>query len=159
MPSSASERGYGFIEFLVVMVVLALVVTLVLVLILRKKGEAMTETVGPELSLLAVEVSRISWAHKQAAFLKGKAGSLEAAIREYSSLDPDEILTDPWGRPYLLRCDGQRLSAFTGGRDRRWGTPKADRDNVLLTATVSTGKSHIQPGAPAPEWVNEHATE
>ena len=159
MPSSASERGYGFIEFLVVMVALAFLVTIALALIMGKGDEAKVEAAKAEMKTLAVEVSRISWAHKQAAFLKGKAGALEAAIRDYSSLDPVEILTDPWGRPYRLRCDGQSLSAFTGGRDRRWGTPKADKDNILLTATVSTGKSRIQPGAPAPEWVDEHATE
>jgi len=130
------------------MFLLAVVLLLVLAIIVRKQHRGQAKAAEAEMHMLAVEVSRISWAVPGANLKTGPGGGLKAAIRVHASVPADDLLTDPWGTPYLVSCDGTALVIFTPGPDGKWGVAESDSDNAELVAAVSTGKATLSRGKP-----------
>ena len=146
-PSSRNdERGLGLIEFLLAMLLLAAALAAVLTVAISRKREGQLKGAESGMHLLMAEVTRIAWERPGAEFLSGTTDRVAAAVEAYSSVPAAELLTDPWGRRYLLSCDGETLVVFSCGPDGKHGTRDCDEDNLRLVGAVATGKAKMTRG-------------
>ncbi len=120
--------GFTLIELLVVITVIAILAGLVAPMVFSHVSDAKASAARAQIELfaLALDVYRLDNDY----YPSGAQGL--QALRERPSGEPEEIPSDPWGRPYIYRSPGDAnptaydLASY--GRDGQRGGSGEDAD-------------------------------
>lgn len=132
--SAREDRaGYTLTEMLVVVAIIGLISAVVVPQTIGQLGKAQSrsaklkaQSVAAAVELYSGDVGRFPTAEEGlAALVKAPAG-VDGWTGPY--LRNDDLLKDPWGRPFAYSVDGGSFTVKTLGADNKAGGEGADRD-------------------------------
>jgi general secretion pathway protein G len=123
-PKKNSEHGFTLLELLVVLAILGLLAAIVGPQVIRYLGSSKTQTASIQVKNIAASLQLF---RLDAGRLPTNEEGLKSLVQAPPSAPlwngpylPDQAaITDPWGRPYLMRIPGQHgeIDVFSLGSD------------------------------------------
>jgi general secretion pathway protein G len=123
-PKNNIERGFTLLELLVVLAILGLLAAIVGPQVIRYLGSSKTQTASIQVKNIAASLQLF---RLDAGRLPTNEEGLKSLVQAPASVPlwngpylPDQAaITDPWGRPYLMRIPGQHgeVDVFSLGSD------------------------------------------
>ena len=131
------QRGFTFLELMVVMIILGLIAAFVAPKFLGRVGPAklkaakvQIEMFGTALDTFRLDAGRYPTSEEGLKALREKPGGLEGTWE--GPYLPKEIPTDPWNRPYVYKSPGDHgdYDLFSYGKDGSEGGEGENQDVV-----------------------------
>jgi general secretion pathway protein G len=134
-PIRKSEAGFTLLELLVVLAILGLLAAIVGPQVIRYLGSSKTQTAQVQVRNIAASLQLF---RLDAGRYPTNEEGLTALVKPVPAVPlwngpylPDEAaITDPWGKPYLMRAPGEHgeVDVFSLGSDGTVGGSGEDRD-------------------------------
>lgn len=130
-----AERGFTLLELLVVLAILGLLAAIVGPQVIKYLGSSKTQTaqvqvknIAASLQLFRLDAGRYPTAEEGLKALVKAPATVPLWNGPY--LPDDSAITDPWGRPYLLKAPGDHgeVDVFSLGSDGQVGGSGEARD-------------------------------